>query len=354
MTPERIVSPRKLPNAPRDVSDEQGHPRFGTFSGEVAEVDFNKLAGPYAMSKAWRAVKHKSWQYTFVATPEVIALCAIADLRYTGNAFVVAVDLASRKLLHDGSFLGAPGLQSVSNYPGQGLQARFRTLGAKFWTGRKEGSGRYELDVQVSSLLGGGLSWKGDVLAENGPPALTVIAPVGNGGVVNVTQKWAGLLASGKLTAAGRTYDLDGGVAGMDYTNGLLARNTSWRWAFACGRLPDGTPLGLNLVEGFNEDNPNANENGLWLGNELIPLDRARFSFNPKDPLDTWRVETVDGSVKLKFQPIYVHREHRDYLLVKSRFIQPVGLFEGTIRANGRTLEVKALAGVTEDQDMLW
>ena len=37
-----------------------------------------------------------------------------------------------------------------------------------------------------------------------------------------------------------------------------------------------------------------------------------------------------------------------------SHFVQPVGLFEGTIELDGRTHAVKDVPGVTEDQDILW
>jgi hypothetical protein len=192
------------------------------------------------------------------------------------------------------------------------------------------------------------------VLAAGGAPPLAVIAPVRDGGVVNVTLKRAGLLAFGSLTVDGRRFDLDGGVAGMDYTHGLLARRTSWRWAMANGRLQDGTPLGLNLVEGFNEEAATVNENALWVGDRLIPLGRARFDYNKDDVLDPWRVRTVDGSVDLRFRPLHAHREDRDFKLVKSHFAQPVGRFEGEIRVDGHPVPVAWLAGVTEDQDILW
>src|SRR5262249_7693174 len=69
---------------------------------------------------------------------------------------------------------------------------------------------------------------------------------------VNVTQKSVGLLASGRMEIGRRTYALDGGVVGLDGTHGFLARHTRWNWAMGCGRLDDGTPLGFNLVAGFN------------------------------------------------------------------------------------------------------
>ena len=63
---------------------------------------------------------------------------------------------------------------------------------------------------------------------------------------------------------------------------------------------------------------------------------------------------TADGSVDLRFKPIYVHREDKDLRLVVSHFAQPVGFFEGTVKVGGRTLELSNVPGVTEDQDMLW
>jgi hypothetical protein len=278
------------------------------------------------------------------------------DLTYTSNAFAVAVDLQSKKVLFDGGYLGLPGpLAKVGDRPGEGLEARFRTLGARLSCERTLGRERYDIDIDITHIpfVRDGMRWQGGVLAGGGnAPPLTVIAPV-EGGVVNVTQKRAALPAVGRLHVAGRTFDLSKGVAGMDYTNGYLARRTAWRWAFGMGRLPDGTPLGLNLVEGFNDGDSSACENALWVGNRVMPLGRAKFDFNPGDALDEWRITSTDGAVDLRFRPIHVHREERDYKLVRSHFVQPFGRFEGTVRVDGKTLDLQ-LAGVAEDQDILW
>jgi hypothetical protein len=358
MTPERQLA---LPNAPLTVENASGEPRFGTYQGSVEEVDLSRLNGRYRLGLPMRLVKHKRWLYTFVATPEVIALCAVADLSYTSNAFALVADLKQKKVIVDRGFLGLPGpLVTVGNRPGVGMVAKFRTLGGNFSAVRKEGDERYHLSVELSRLLPPRteLDWKGDLLAVGGPPPLTVIAPVSEGGsvdgLINVTQKWAGLLSFGTLSAGGRSYVLDGGVGGMDYTHGYLARHTAWRWAFACGRLDDGTPIGLNLVEGFNESSAEVNENALWIGKDLYPLGRARFTYNKNDVLDEWILKTTDGAVDLKFRPIGAHRELRDYKVVKSYFMQPVGLFQGTVKAGGRVHSISNVPGVTEDQDILW
>jgi len=354
MTPERELP---LPPVPNSVATSQGEPRFGKYLGELREVDFGRLKGRWAPAMAARLLKRKRWHYTFAATPEVAAFFAVVDLGYSSSAFAVAIDLKERRPLCDVSFLGVPGpLAEVGDRPGAGLSASFRTLGGRVSARRGEDDERYRLEVDVSRVRTGSLQsfqWRGELLVAGGPPPLTLIAPVESDGLVNVTQKSGGLLALGSLEAGGKHFRMDGGVGGMDYTQGFLARHTSWRWAFAAGRLADGTPIGLNFAEGFNEG-AGDNESVFWVGNRAYSLGRARFEYDPKELLDPWRVTTVDGAVDLRFKPIYVHREEKDLRLVVSHFAQPMGLFEGTVRAGGRTYTLVGVPGVTEEQDMLW
>jgi hypothetical protein len=346
-----------LPPVPTTVEDAHGRPRFGTYRGAFTRIDFSGLQSPYALPLPLRVLKHKRWLYSFIATREVVAAFAVVDVGYTANAFATVVDLRDRRVLVDESYLGLPLSASVNDSPGEGLSVGFRTPVARFSARRGAGAERYQLAVELKRVLpipGSKLSLRGELLAEGGAPALTVVAPVSNGGVVNVTQKWAAMTAFGSLETGGRRYELDGGVGGLDYTQGLLARRTAWRWAFANGRLADGSALGLNLVEGFNDDVAEANENALWVGQRLIPLGRAKFEFNRDEPLDAWRVTTVDGAVDLRFRPIGVHRDERDLKLVKSHFVQPFGLFEGAVRVGDVVHPIKDLPGVTEDQDILW
>jgi hypothetical protein len=348
------ASPEELPWTPDAFVDPGGFPRFGTYRGALRDVDLRALKGPYALPLPLRWLKHKRWQYAQVCTPEVVALFTIADLTYTANAFVTVVDLKERRAVFDRGFLGGPGFATVGDRPGQGLAARFRLPGVRMSCTRgEEPCYRVEIEARGQPLGGARLAWRGEFQADGAPPPLTVIAPVPHG-VVNVTQKWCNLPATGALEVGSRRYALEGGLAGLDYTQGYLARRTAWRWAMANGRLPDGTPLGFNLVEGFNEGESTANENALWVGSRLLPLGRAKFEFNKRDVLDEWRVSTSDGALELTFQPIFAHREERDYRVVSSHFAQPIGVFRGKVRLPDRSVEIADLGGVTEDQDVRW
>jgi hypothetical protein len=354
MTPERAV---ELPEVPATVEDLHGHPRFGTYRGELREIALDRLRGPFSLPAPVRFLKHKRWTYAQVVTPEAVAVVGIAHLGYTANAFVTAVDLRSRARLFDTGLLALPGAQvEISDAPAEGLYARFRRPGARVEIRRERHADRYLIEIAVRPLnpFAESLHWDAELAVSGAAPALTVISPVARDGVVNVTQKRAALQARGAMRIGRRHFALDGGIAGVDYTNGLLARNTQWRWAMMNGRLPDGTPIGLNLVEGINDVNARCNENALWLGDELHPLPRARFVPGAFPASDAWRVATEDDSLELRFEPIYTHRDERDLKIVRSRFLQPLGLFSGTVRVGGRNLAISDLGGVTELQDILW
>ena len=345
-----------LPASPLSVEDALGAPRFGTYQGSLDGVDLDALRGQYRPHVLERFRMHKKWLYAFVATPEVAAVFAIVDLGYTSNAFALAVDLGTQRVLAEAGLLGLPRpMVRLNHHVGAGLAAEFRRPDAHLKVWRRFGEERYHARVRLGLPwpLPARLSMRAELQAAGAAPALTVIAPV-EGGLVNVTQKWAGLLAQGELAAGGRHYRLDGGVGGLDSTHGYLARHTAWRWAFVCGRLEDGTPLGINLVEGFNETRDDVNENAAWVGERLVPLGRARFTWNHDDVLDTWHVTTTDGGVDLTFRPIAAHRENRDFVLVRSRFAQPLGLWHGTLKVDGVTYAVDSAPGVAEDQDVTW
>jgi hypothetical protein len=347
----------KLPPAPPSIEDAGGAPRFGTFQGGLDVVDLSRLRGSYQPNRVDRLRMHKKWVYGFIATREVATLFAVVDVGYSSNAFALALDYASGQVLADAGMLGPPRpLVTVNDHPGAGLEVEFRRPDARWKMWRTFGDERFHGSVRLGLPIPFRkpkleLTW--ELLAAGGPPPLSVIAPV-EGGVVNMTQKWAGLLSFGALECEGRRWSLDGGVGGLDYTHGYLARKTAWRWAFSCGRLDDGTPFGINLVEGFNESRDDVNENALWLGNELIPLGRARFTWNANDVLQPWSVRTVDGALDLRFKPLAAHTELRDLMVVKSAFKQPVGLWSGELKVGDRTYVIKDAPGVAEDQSVLW
>lgn len=341
---------------PNSVVDSRGVPRFGTFRGELPAVDIGGLRDLFQPTRWQWGIRRKRWHFSMIATDEVLLCHAVVDAGFVGQSFIYAVDLYEERAVMSQRFVGAPGVQAtVNDHPGGGHRSSFRAPGARLDLRRGEGLSKYRWRGRLHPLIHrepGGVRLDATIAAPRRPHALTVISPV-ESGLVNITQKWSALAAAGGLRVGSRSYQLEGGLAGTDYTQGILARRTRWRWAHGLGRLADGRAVGLNLVAGFNEGRDDINENALWVGEELIPLARAEFEYDPDQPEAPWGLRTQDGVVDLWFKPYYVFEDRHYWRVVNGHFVQPAGRFEGTIEIDGVRRGV-SLVGVTEDQDIYW
>lgn len=316
-----------------------GYPGFGRFAGTVGDIDWSALAAPYARGALWRRLHHKRWQYVALCTEELFCGIAIVDIGWTNTAFAYAFDRQQRRIVASYSQDGIPGLTAhVPNNP-QGTSF-FRFLG-KHITYRSADNGRRH----VLELRCGTFEIDADFNAGTTPPLLAV-GPI-EGGSVHATQKSPGMPLGGEVRVDGRKYDLNGGVASDDYSNGLLARDTAWRWASA-----HGLDMGFNLQAGYF----GGHENVLWLDGHLIPLGAAVFDYDPTDPMAPWHVHTEDGLLDLQFQPEGIRREDKNLLVAVSRYVQPIGSFSGWVKPapDAAPRKVDRLGGVTEDHFSRW
>ncbi|MES2318247.1 MAG: DUF2804 domain-containing protein [Pseudomonadota bacterium] len=321
-----------LPAAPHAVVDGAGQPAFGRFAGQAASVDWAALAAPYRRSAWWRRFHHKRWHYVALAGEELFCAVAIVDLGWTSTAFAYAFDRRQRKVVAAFSQDGLPGLSAhLAGHAGG--ESRFRFLSKNITLGPAGlilRCGNFQIDAQYAGAS----------------PLLLAVGAV-DGGSVHATQKSGGMALQGEVRIGARRVSLDGGVASIDYSNGLLARETDWRWA--CAHSLD---LGFNLQAGYF----GANENALWLDGKIYPLGAARFDFDAADPLAPWHITTADGLLDLHFTAEGVRREDKNLLVAASKYVQPIGTFSGIVRAgpDAPAVAVKQLAGVTEDHRSRW
>ena len=327
-----------LPPAPATLIDASGAPLSGRYAGLAQEFDWAGLAPPHARSSLWRLFHHKRWHHVALATPELFCAVAIIDLGWVSTAFAYAFDRRKGKFV--ASFLcdGVPGLSaSVAPHAAAGSRFRFLSQAIAIEAAPQQ---RYRLRLACGHF---------GIDAEFGPPVSPMLLAVGpvQGGSVHATQKSGGLPLWGTVRCGAIGYSLDDGVASVDYSNGLLPRETEWRWASA-----HGLDIGFNLQAGYF----GAQENALWLDGQLYPLARAHFDFNPDNPLSPWHVWTDDDMLDLHFRPQGARRADRNLWLAASRYIQPIGTFSGWVRASANAPKriVAQLAGVTESHRSRW
>lgn len=298
--------------------------------GESGVIDWGRArTGPI-----WRFLHWKRWQYASIVGADVVAAVAIVDLGWAGTGFAYLFDRRARSVLVDASVLGLPGRATrVANHVGAGAVSTLDTGRNHLRIARDSDTWQVTIDVPGLRL---------DAELQPGPSAATIcaIAPV-PGGIANCTHKAHGLLVRGFADVRGKRFGLDGSMAVLDHTSGLLARSTSWRWASATS-----ADTAINLVEGFHEPL----ENALWRSGQLHALGAVRFARDDHDSMAPWRVTADDGSVDLAFRPEGIRSQDKNLGFAVSRWVQPIGTYRGTVLGD----DVGELSGVIEDHVARW
>ena len=328
--------------APDAVCDSIGQPQCGKYMGALASIDWSDLSLPYRHSAWWRYFHHKRWQYVALATDQLFCGIAIIDVGWTNTAFAYVFDRVQKKIIASFSQDGLPRFSAqIGNLPLAGAESHFHCCGHHIdWT--YDGT-NHRQELQLSSKE---FSIHAELSLSLSAPGLSAIGLV-QGGSVHSTYKSAGTPMTGEVLVGGERFSLDSGIASCDYSNGFLARETAWRWASA-----HGLRVGFNLQQGYFDQY----EKALWLDGQLISLGAAHFDYDPQQALLPWHIYTDDGLLDLHFTPEGCRSENKNLLVAASRYIQPIGRFNGWVKANKNAApeRINELAGVTEDHASRW
>lgn len=325
-----------LPSAPAQVLNARGQPAFGTYRGQLRDLDWRRVKAPFVQQCA-KQFHHKRWQYAGIAGEHFFIGVAIIDTGWCGSAFAYFFDRRLGTETAAFSKIGLPGLSTRIADRCFG-DATFRSAGDCIAFRRAEN--RLELTVNTPQL-----SLACHLALPAADSVLCAIAPAN--WLAHSTHKSSALRVSGYADVGDERVSLDGAHASLDASNGLLARETSWRWASA-----HSPQIGFNLQQGYMGDA----ENAIWIAGEPLRVGAANISFDAAKPMAPWQISTADGLVDLQFRPEGIRRDDKDLWLAASRYQQPVGVFDGYIidpRSRIRH-EVTALAGVTEDHYSRW
>jgi Protein of unknown function (DUF2804) len=278
--------------------------------------------------------------YLLVPMREAMPALAVVDAGYLSTGICAVFDRGARRLLADSSPVLPPLLARISDSPGEALEAqlagpliraRFRRNGDRILVSAKWA----HVGVDLSLDLAGA------------PPALSACCALAPGRF-DFTQKLVGLAAHGEIRAGNTRFIASGERSGLDFSHGLLLRETRWRWAFATG---EGRVAGVNLSDGFIE----AAENAVWIDGAPVAVGPVRFERDAERPHEPWRVRSADGGVDLAFRPEGQRAQTIDLKLISSRYVQPFGSFSGHVSSpSGERIEVRDLPGVAEDHEALW
>lgn len=327
-----------------------GKPAFGVYEGQLGALPIGRYATP-GVPKLLRPLRIKRWRFVGLYAPNLTVGLAVVHTGYLGSSFFFVYDHQEKRLYEaEGTSPFALGT-TISDHARKG-EAVFR--------GRKlHASIRYddETQIEVKAETPKGevsLSARIDERLSTLTPHQT-ITPTPTPGRFTCTHKAAGMPAWGELRLAGKAIPLarETTFAVTDHTVGVHDAHWEWRWACFGGLAKNGQRVGLNLVEPVFD--PVNQENALWIDGRHYPVSAARFSLNPKAPLEPWHMVSEDGQVDLHFVPIGERAKTLNVGLLLSAYRQPFGHFSGLLRpAGGPSLEIEGLSGVVELHEARW
>ncbi len=297
-----------------------------------------------------RNVRLKEWQHLAVVSKDFAMGLAIVDTHYMGNSFCYFVDrttgrhfqhqrqsgsgaaIIARELWRDGCLFDKPGYRiEIDNHLEEGLH-RVR-IGIQATGDAPEITAEFELLEDLNTLQ-----------------PLIAVLPTSGPNRPMYTHK-APCPVRGSMTVDGNhvTLDPQNDFALIDVQKSFYLYNTWWNWATCVGRDAKGRVIALNLVRNFFEDDERYNENCLWVDGALTTWSAARFSFNKRDLMSPWQIETTDGRCRLEFRPQGDRAENINLGLIRSDFHQPFGLFSGRVVDDaGNEYEIEDFYGVCE------
>lgn len=299
---------------------------YGLYAGPIRDLG----TGPWA---SLRRSQRKAWVFTSAFSTRYCVGFAIADAGLVATAFVYFFDTQTGKFVEEKAtvpfgFSGDfdPGLDTTWLLKNFSIKTENNNLNCSFQGKR--------IQIKIS-------------IAEDGKGS-TTIAPAGDR-PFHHTYKNLLLPTTVEGTIDGEQIKFEGNIGGLDFSKGYPPRHTFWNWASLNAVTDTGIEFGVNLVGDFN----NSIENALWAGGKVHQLSQATFSYTRPVEKNTWQIATLDGVLNMKFTPRGARGEDINALLMMSKFKQPFGTFNGSVKLDGALHNFTGY-GVVEEHFAKW
>jgi hypothetical protein len=326
-----------------------GQVNFGVFENGPTTINFQDYDLRSAMDNPITGLRKKmrvnQFQFIGLTGDNFILGVAIVSLKWVSNCFVYVYHPSSKRFKEYSWLKPLSFGVTTSNQPNNG-QWSFKSAKNCVSITSENGLRRLKLDVATELNLDVNI----DEITEYNP--LAVCCRAGYNGWV-FTQKTTALNVTGDINWQGNKIDSEDLLASVDWSCGYMRRETFWLWSSLSCKTEDGTKIGFNLAAGVNETTHT--ENGLWINNKLIKLDRADFIFDRDNRSNNWHISTSDGHINLRFEPEGERKEKVNAGFMASNFTQLFGRFYGTIKdQNTGQHKIHGATGFCEDHYAKW
>jgi hypothetical protein len=340
------------------MDDTHASAKKGTLSGRSWSGKFNypdtkSLLNLNDRIFSLERFKEKRWCYMGIIHPDIIFGCAVVHLGYISSAFAFGFDRQEGKMMNHSLVFPPLGQVRYDRNPETGICSYKSLRGSLILTHDKKHDKK---SIDVSFYLPA-KSLKADIEIiepDGGISPMHFLMPMANNASA-FTTKIAGLNARGKIIVNNKKFDLapENTFAVFDWTNGFYPRQTVWNWACCAGLAADGTRIGFNFSSGVYENG--LLENTVWINGTPLKQGGILFTYDAKNPEQPWQIKSKDGLIHLTFKPEGIRRANDNLGVIKSKFIQPCGSFEGSIKTKDNLdFHLLCVGGVVEEHFAKW
>ncbi|MBU1344896.1 MAG: DUF2804 domain-containing protein [Proteobacteria bacterium] len=325
----------------------------GAWSGEFNHPDTRGLLNLQDDCLSFKRFREKRWCYMGIIHPDIIFGCAVIHLGYIASAFAFGFDRQQKKMIQHSQVFVPLGQVRYDQNPETGV-CSYKGLWNRLILTHDKNKGKKKIHARFYRP-GRSLSADLDVIEPDGGISPMNFLMLMKDNRSAFTTKIAGLKARGQITLHKKCFDLasENTFAVFDWTHGFYPRKTSWNWACGAGFADDGTRVGFNFSSGVYENG--LLENTVWINGTPFKTGDIIFTYDPSNPENSWQIKTKDDLINLKFKPEGIRRANDNLGIIKSRFIQPCGSFEGSIQTMGKIiLHLSCVGGVVEEHFAKW
>jgi hypothetical protein len=308
--------------------------QFGIFENLVKNTNTRSWdkASQWFSPRRWQ---RKSWIFMGAYHPSVYIGFAIVDAGFLGKAFCYVYFPGSKKLVENGT--NRP-FAFDKNFPAD-IESHWK-LGNYSIKSRGE---KFEFEY-----FGKQFSLSIDLM--NNPHGLSFVCPSkGPKRPFHYTYKNLLVPSNIRCNIDGKDHYFEDIPSSIDFSKGYPPKHSQWNWTSFMGHLDDGTAIGINVVDKFNENI----ENVVWLGTKKIRIGPVHFQYDRPAEHSVWKLKSLNGKLSLSMQATGNRKEHLDLGLLKSKFIQVFGNIEGRILINDRWKSITG-QGVMEEHEAIW
>ncbi len=297
--------------------------------------------------------RNKRWSYWGVLFGDGALAVTFADLDYLGLVAVQWADFGtgeSGRVAHVAPFgLGIDLPEVPESKP---LRHRSRRFTVTVATGTDS--------THLTARWSGGGGGEVDVVVErpDGHESLDVIVPWSDTRF-QYTSKHQALGATGHLTVNGvrRPIGTDRPAwATLDVGRGRWPYRAKWNWAAGAGTSTAGHTVGIQMGSKWT-DGTGVTENGIIVDGRLTKLgEELDWSYDPRRPMEPWRVRSADGALDLSLEPRWDTPSKLNIGVFANTGHQVFGSWSGTVpRADGDPLTLSGdVIGFAEEIAWRW